>query len=61
MALLVIGGTGVWAEIVTVQTLAPYDVTSARWQPLYLGYFGFIIIGGNGDASSIFTYSRCGE
>lgn len=30
------------AEIATAQTRAPTDVSSARWQQPYLGYFGCI-------------------
>ncbi len=30
--------------IITVQTLVLNDVTSARWQRTYPGYFGFIFV-----------------
>lgn len=32
------------AEIANVQTLAPNDVTRARWQHQCLGYFGFTFV-----------------
>lgn len=40
--------------IPTVQSLAPYDVKSAGWPPLYPGYFGFILYKGR---PFIFIYS----